>query len=150
MLTCGKTRFGTGRSLALVNYCIVTESVNNRLCYDNLVTHRAMLTFGKTSVFAIGSNRCINNFGVTESGNCFLCDDSFAASLTFLAIGAACFCAGCSYALDDFLIVTHRWDFLSFLLAARAFANLNARLRTGGIFGNGPLAILVLVEHLAG
>ena len=57
------------------NNCVivVSESVYNCLCNENLATYRTVLTFGKTAIFAIRSNRCVNNLGVTLCFDNVLC-----------------------------------------------------------------------------
>jgi hypothetical protein len=68
----GKTGCGTGRCYCRIGYHIVTECVNNSLCYENLVTYRTMLTLGKTGRSTSGSYSLIDYLGVTECRNCYL------------------------------------------------------------------------------
>ena len=64
----GVTLFCAGRC-GYNLFVIVTECVNNCLCYENLVAYGAVLAFGKTG-FGAGRSLCIvDNLGVSESIN---------------------------------------------------------------------------------
>jgi hypothetical protein len=75
------------------------------LCYENLVTSGAVLTFGKTCLGAGCCNCCINNLGVTESSNGFLCYLK-GATAAVLAFGKTGFGAGRSYCFINYVVVT--------------------------------------------
>ena len=54
----------------------MTESISRRLCHENCVTNRTMLTFCKTCVHTIGSNCLVGDLGMTESINRRLCHEN--------------------------------------------------------------------------
>ena len=90
MLTFGKTGVFTIRSNSLVDNLGMTECRNFFLCYENLITYRAVLAFGKTGVFTIRSNSLVDNLGMTECRNFFLCYENLITYRTVLAFGKTC------------------------------------------------------------
>ena len=62
----GVTLIGTSRS-SYVCVVLVTQSGNNLLRNENLVTDGAVLTLGQTGVHTVGSHSGINDLGVRQS-----------------------------------------------------------------------------------
>ena len=81
---------------------IVTESVNNFLCNENVATNGAVFTFGKTGFGAGRFNCCINNLGVTESVNLI----SNVSIATVTSVGGVTFCGAGRIGYNCIVIVT--------------------------------------------
>ena len=83
------------------------KSVNYRLCYENLVTYRAMLTFGKTAICTCCRYCLVNNFGMTLFFNYLIYAMSTLTAKLLAArgstgcIGKNCFAIRMSYLFID-------------------------------------------------
>ena len=160
MLACGKTGFGTGGSLCLVNHDVVTEFINGFLCNGRAVASCTMRAFGKTS-FGTGGSLCLVNYDVvTEFINGFLCN-LIVTSGAMLACGKACFCTGGSYCLVNHDVVAEFINCYCFsadlcsTYRAVNYALVRACLGTGciiDIFFNcstGSMAECLALDHTA-
>ena len=81
----------------------MTKCINYFLCYENLVTYGAMLTFGKTGCCTCRCYRCINYFGMSKSRN-KLC--LYKCFVTYRAVFSFCvsdFCTSrCDFRIDNY------------------------------------------------
>ena len=126
MLTGSKARFGTGGSLCRVGNYIVTECVNNGLCYENLVTNTTMLTLGKTCILAIGSNCRVDYLGVSQCRNRFLCYEHLLTYGAMLTLGKTCALTVGSNCRVDYLGMTKSGNSLLLLQDRVAIITFNS------------------------
>ena len=84
----------------------MTKCANGILCYENLVTYRAVLTFGKSCGGASRCNRFVAHLGVTKSSNGILCYENLITYRAVLTLGKSCGGASRSNRFVDHLGMT--------------------------------------------
>ena len=126
--------------ITCIGICPRMRCCNFFLCYQNLVTNRAMLALGQARFGTSGCDRCVDFLGMAKRCNFFLCNKDLATYRAMLSLGQACRGAGRSYCLIHGLGVSEcAHDFLcnEYFVTYRAVRSFRqACLSTSGLYGS--------------